>query len=84
MLYLDLRPLSINTTGMITGYENDGVNLNHGFVRYRDGTVMILDAPGAGTGFQQGTIADSINAGGQITGWYIDATNLRHGFLWTP
>jgi hypothetical protein len=37
------------------GSFNDGFNINHGFVRARDGTLATLDAPGAGTGNFQGT-----------------------------
>jgi hypothetical protein len=76
--------IAINKAGTITGYENDGLNTNHGFVRPKEGTSTLLDAPGAGTGFQQGTIADGIDSSGRITGWYVDANNITHGFLWTP
>jgi hypothetical protein len=72
--------IAINPAGSIAGYYNDGFNLNHGFLRDSDGTITTLDAPGAGTGTFQGTIADGINPDGQITGLYIDAGNVRHGF----
>ena len=56
--------------------------MNHGFVRAKDGTVTLLDAPGAGTGFVEGTLAWSINPAGQVAGFYSDANRVNHGFLW--
>ena len=44
-------------------------------------TITPFDAPGAGTGAQQGTIASSINDVGAITGYYTDANLVYHGFL---
>ena len=78
--------IAINPGGEITGWDNDYANVNHGFVRTKDGTVTILDAPGAGTGFNgsQGTLARSINPGGLVTGFYVDANTVYHGFLWIP
>jgi hypothetical protein len=43
--------------------------------------VITFNAPGAGTGPFQGTLAYSINPGGAITGLYVDASNVDHGFL---
>lgn len=43
-----------------------------------------FDAPGAGTGANQGTFAFSINPTGLIAGEYLDANNVYHGFLRTP
>jgi hypothetical protein len=43
-----------------------------------------IDAPGAGKGSGQGTIADGINASGTATGWYIDNDNVYHAFLRAP
>jgi hypothetical protein len=40
-----------------------------------------IEAPGAGTGFGQGTLAGSINEDGQILGFYLDANNVYHGFV---
>ena len=47
-------------------------------------TFTTIDAPGAGTGVEQGTIASSINNVGAITGNYADASNISHGFLRAP
>jgi hypothetical protein len=52
-----------------------------------DGTFATFEAPGAGTGFYQGTqvaIIDGLNPAGAITGLYVDASNIYHGFLRAP
>ena len=76
-------PSSINLAGEVVGSDNDAHDLNHGFLRARDGAITILDAPGAGTGSNQGTFAVSINLFGVVAGNYSDANNVSHGFLWT-
>ena len=50
-------------------------------VRLSAQTITTFDAPGAGTGFFQGTIANSINPSGAIAGYYTDANYEVHGFL---
>ena len=77
-------PSGINQAGMITGSFNDGFTINHGFVRTSDGTISTFDAPGAGTGFNQGTAPLGITPGGVIMGLYIDANYGVHGFLRMP
>jgi hypothetical protein len=77
-------PAGITPSGAITGAFNDGFNLNHGFLRASDGTITIFDAPGAGTGFQQGTAPLGITPGGVIMGLYIDTNDVQHGFLFVP
>jgi hypothetical protein len=76
--------IAINPAGQVVGWDNDYSSVNHGFVRTQDGTVTILDAPGAGTGFNQGTLARGINPGGQIAGFYTDGSGLSHGFVRIP
>jgi hypothetical protein len=79
--------IAINPAGVIAGFDNDAASVNHGFVRAKDGTVIILDAPGAGIGSsfpRQGTIALAINPGGRVAGPYVDPNNVIHGFLWIP
>ena len=44
-------------------------------------TITTLDAPGAGTGPNQGTYAMNINASGTIIGFSRGANNIRHGFI---
>jgi hypothetical protein len=72
---------AISPSGVIVGYENDGFNVNHGYVRAPDGTFTMLDAPGAGP---QGTIANAINPSGWVAGTYADEGTIYHGFLWVP
>lgn len=59
-------------------------NVNHGFVRALDGSITTFDAPGAGTGPGQGTIAATPNPAGAIVGFEIDSGGVFHGFLRTP
>jgi hypothetical protein len=73
----------INAEGEITGAYVDAKNVSHGFVRAPDGAITTFDAPGAGTGVNQGTSPLGINSKGAITGYYIDANNVGHGFLRT-
>jgi hypothetical protein len=46
--------------------------------------IITFDAPGAGTGFNQGTLPLAITPEGVIMGLYRDANNLSHGFLFSP
>ena len=72
---------TINPDGAITGYYLDASNVFHGYMRDANGTITTFDAPGAGTGPFQGTIAQGINPAGVIAGNHIDASNVVHGFV---
>jgi len=48
---------------------------------YHRGTIITFDAPGAGTGYFQGTFAFSINPEGAIAGTYQDSGGVYHGYL---
>jgi hypothetical protein len=63
-------PGDINDLGQVIGYSIDEGGFFHGFVRYPEGRVKTIDAPGAGTvpGSGQGTIALAINDEGTIVG----------------
>ena len=52
-------------------------------MRATDGTITTFDAPGAGTGLFEGTIAGTINPAGAIAGYYCDAIFFSscHGFV---
>jgi hypothetical protein len=50
-------------------------------VRLSAQTITTFDAPGAGTGFFEGTFANSMNPAGVITGFYTDTSSVAHGFL---
>jgi hypothetical protein len=77
-------PSGINPSGTITGSFNDGLNIDHGFLRTSNGTLTTFDVPGAGTGFNQGTLPLGINPAGMIFGTYFDAMSVPHGFLFLP
>src|SRR5205823_6031496 len=47
----------------------------------RQPTFTTFDAPGAGTGADQGTIPFDITPAGEITGFTRDAAFARHGFV---
>ena len=84
--------LGINANGEIWGWYIDAHTVFHGYLRSPDGkTFTEVDAPGAGTGYAQGTNAclvgvcfGSINPSGAVTGWYVDSHNVYHGFVRTP
>ena len=50
---------------------SDVIQRMHSFVRDPDGRVTDFEAPRAGTGTFQGTLANTINSEGMITGYYI-------------
>jgi hypothetical protein len=47
-------------------------------------TFTSFDAPGAGTGIDQGTFPVAINSEGVIAGYYFDNSQVSHGFLRRP
>src|SRR5437867_2276879 len=68
-----------------SGGTNDGVlNFSNTRLLGPQPTITTFDAPGAGTGPGQGTIAFAINPAGTISGRYADAGGAIHGFLRTP
>jgi hypothetical protein len=76
-------PMDLNSAGVVVGSYLDENLVSHSFRRTPDGTLTIIDFPGAGTGFFDGTYASSINAAGVITGAYSVA-GANHGFLFLP
>jgi hypothetical protein len=77
-------PSGITPAEAITGSFNDGFAVKHGFLRACDGKVTTFDVPGAGTGFNQGTVPLGISPAGVIMGLYIDAKYGHHGFFFLP
>lgn len=53
----------------------------HGYLRARDGSITTFDAPGAGTGYLQGTFGQNINPAGVIAGQSKDANGVWHSFV---
>ena len=47
-------------------------------------TIITFDAPGAGTGVEQGMYAYGINSSGAITGFYVDSSRIGHAYVRTP
>jgi hypothetical protein len=77
-------PTGINPGGVIVGSLNDGFTINHGFLRDPKGSIMTFDAPGAGVGFNQGTVPWGLAASGEVMGRIIDSNYLNHSFIFTP
>jgi hypothetical protein len=75
---------SINPSGTIAGYYQDASNVLHGFLRVPHGSITTFDAPGASTGFGEGTVAESINPAGAIAGVFLDASRVGHGYVRSP
>lgn len=78
---MGIAPSAINRKGLVAGIYYDSNQASHGFIRDPAGTITTFDAPGAGTGPQQGTSPTSIADDGTIVGTYTDANNVNHGFL---
>jgi hypothetical protein len=66
----------INKWNTVVGYYIDSNNVSHGFKRYRDGSFITLDYPGA-----LETHPTAINNYGVIVGSYYDG-NGTHGFTY--
>jgi hypothetical protein len=78
--------MSINSSGVICGLNVLDSNSGYaqGFVRDRDGSIVLIDAPAVGTGNYQGTFPAVINARGRIAGYWLDANFVSHGFVMRP
>ena len=77
-------PTGIILENAVVGSYNDGYTINHGFLRAPNGTITTFDAPGAGVGFNQGTIPLGITSLGEIMGRFIDSGGISHGFTLAP
>jgi len=81
---------AINSWGTSVGnfMDNRGNFVGHGLIRRADGKLTTFEAPGAGTGTDQGTscpgCASGLNQWGAIAGIYTDSNNVYHGFLRSP
>ncbi len=73
-------PTAINAAEVIAGYGIDANGVQHGFLRQADGTIVLFDAPGAGTNPGQGTTACALNPAGDIVGYLFGGTGGQ-GFL---
>ena len=68
----------------IAGAIIDDQNVLHGHFRQPDGTFVVIDAPGAGTGPFQGTDTDGINDAYFIPRPYYDSNSASHGYIRFP
>ena len=78
-------PLSINSSGAITGYCFPEFNASHSFGRNANGAIATFDPPNTHEGI--GSAAQSINDEGAITGFYAGDTSqvsFIHGYLRSP
>jgi hypothetical protein len=81
---------NINFLGISVGafQDNSSNFVEHGLIRYPDGTLTTFEAPGAGTGAGQGTgcpgCTPGLNQWGAIAGTYTDSNNVHHSYLRSP
>jgi hypothetical protein len=79
---------NINFFGTSVGNYMDENFVGHGLIRRPDGTLTTFDAPGAGTGSNQGTgcpgCSSGFNQWGAIAATYSDTNYVNHGFLRRP
>jgi uncharacterized membrane protein len=71
------RAVGINSVGQVVGRYMDPTGVEKAFLRYTDGSIRTLSAPGG----VLGTWAQDINDRGDIVGVYFDADFAAHGFL---
>jgi uncharacterized membrane protein len=64
----EVIPRQINASGDVAGYYEDLSGVFHGFQWQANGTVTLLNAPGAGTAQGEGTEMLGINASGEMIG----------------
>lgn len=75
---------SIDSAGMVSGSYQDSNSVFHGFTRDATGKITSFDAPGAGTGANQGTEFEGVSPGGYLCGLYITSNSAEYGFLLSP
>src|ERR1700722_589312 len=89
----DTQCLALNNLGQAAGSYIDGAGVTHGWVRDSNGTITIIDVPGAVTapgaapcypGTVAGTTVNGINDKGFISGHYWDRSYKSHGYVLTP
>jgi hypothetical protein len=83
--------VELNNAGQVLGYyDAASTNVTHGFLRDRNGRIVLIDDPSAGTfintsfGTQAGTTPFAINDAGAIVGVYLDSFSTSNGFLRDP
>ena len=71
--------IGLNPEGALAGAIIDDNNVLHGYFRKPDGTFVVINAPGAGTGPGQGTDTDGVSASYFVSGLYADSSGVLHG-----
>jgi hypothetical protein len=72
-------PTSLNLLGTVVGFSYRPFFANtDGFVRFANGTLIVLDAPVSG---QEGTYPYAVNDWNELTGFWYDASAHLHGFV---
>jgi hypothetical protein len=74
----------LNRKGDVAGGYIDSANTQRGLIRHHDGSFVVFDVAGAGTGRYKGTNSSGINNRLDVSGWYIDQNNVNHGFIRFP
>jgi hypothetical protein len=74
----------INQVGEITGWYFDANGAYHPFLRATDSGITTFDAPGAGHGAGQGTLAVATLPSRLAAGLYQDSSLVNHGFVRAP
>jgi hypothetical protein len=75
---LGTSPVSINSSGVVTGYYSAGSTFV-GFIRNVAGEIVKFQPSGA-----VDTMPASINDSGTIVGSFDDTAGTYHGFVWIP
>lgn len=75
----------MSANGTVAGTYTDSGGVYHGFLMNSDGTITILDAPGAGTASEEGTEITDINSNGVLAGGIsigiVDNVNTSHSLI---
>jgi len=75
-------PMGINVDGEVAGYFGDSTGVSHAFLRHKNGTFEVFDAPHASQTSDGGTLAQAMNKSGDIVGYFFsDPDAVIHGFL---
>lgn len=79
-----LSVAGIGAKGEVAGAYTDANFVRHGFLRSPKGKLAIIDVPGSGEGFGQGTDVIAVNDKGWIGGSYTDANDAVHHYVRKP
>jgi hypothetical protein len=77
---LDLEVDAVNIFATTTGwFEQDAdTALDHAFVRYANGDLIVINMPVG----EEESVGSAISSRGVVTGWWQDSAGLYHGYTW--